>query len=196
MRPTDGDPRTLALSDGVFAIAMTLLVLSIHVPQLADPDEHELARALLDQRGELGSWLLSFVVVGVMWMRHRALFAQVLQVDRTMTRLNLAYLGGVAFVPYPTDVLGRYGDQPAAIALYAATLAFVSAVGGTLVAHALRAELLSEADAAARRATHARWWLGPAIVLLAVPLSLLVGTWALLVWLALPLAGRWRTRGA
>jgi uncharacterized membrane protein len=141
-RPGPGaDPRTLALSDGVFAIAMTLLVLSIGMPR---PGEHErLGAALWDHNGALFSWLLSFLVLGAAWMRHRRLLASVHDVDRTLTWLNLAYLGAVA---YPTRVLGTYASRPAAVGLYAVTIA--------------------------------------------IPLSLLVGGWALLLWLALPLARR------
>ena len=135
-RPGPGaDPRTLALSDGVFAIAMTLLVLSIGMPR---PGEHErLGAALWDHNGELFSWLLSFVVLGAVWMRHRRLLASVHGVYRTLTWLNLAYLGA--------DHTMTPGDH---------------------------------------------WWTVPAVLLLAIPLSLLVGGWALLLWLALPLARR------
>jgi uncharacterized membrane protein len=56
--------RTLGLSAGVFAIALTLLVFSIHLPRLAAGHEHELASALLDHRGELLTWLVSFGVIG------------------------------------------------------------------------------------------------------------------------------------
>jgi Endosomal/lysosomal potassium channel TMEM175 len=125
--------RTLALSDGVFAIALTLLVFSIHLPQLASGDEHELASALLDHRDELLSWLVSFGVIGFLWLRHRALFA--------------------------------------AVALYALTLAAVSAVGSVM-------------------ARDPRWWVAPTVVLAAIPASFVVGGWAPLVWLAVPLGAR------
>jgi uncharacterized membrane protein len=187
-RPGPGaDSRTLALSDAVFAIAMTLLVLSIGVPR---PGEHgRLGTALWHHRDELFSWLLSFVVIGASWMRHRRLLATVHRVDRTLTWLNLVYLGGVAFLPYPTEVLGAYGTRPAAIGLYAVTAAVVSAAGGLMARHARDAGLLwpHVSDA---MSSGERWWLVPAIMLLAIPFSLLVGAWALLVWLLLPLAAR------
>jgi uncharacterized membrane protein len=97
---TGSDTRTLALSDGVFAIALTLLVLAIHLP-VVKPGE-TLARALLDRGDELKSWLLSFVVLAAAWARHRKLFAALRGVDPTITWLNLAYLGVVAFVPAGT----------------------------------------------------------------------------------------------
>ena len=187
-RPGPGaDPRTLALSDGVFAIAMTLLVLSIGLPR---PGEHErFGTALWRHRDELFSWLLSFVVIGAAWMRHRRLLASVHDVDRTLTRLNLAYLGGVAFLPYPTEVLGAYGSRPAAVGLYAVTAALVSTAAGLMARHAREAGLLWPL-VHVTTASGGRWWIVPAILLLAIPLSLLVGAWALLVWLLLPLARR------
>jgi Endosomal/lysosomal potassium channel TMEM175 len=140
-RPGPGaDPRTLALSDGVFAIAMTLLVLSIGMPR---PGEHEhLGSALWHHNADLFSWLLSFAVLGAAWMQHRRLMSSVHDVDQTLTRLNLAYLGAV----WPgADHRATPGDN---------------------------------------------WWTVPAILLLAIPLSLLIGGWAMLSWLLLPLAQR------
>jgi TMEM175 potassium channel family protein len=176
----------LALSDAVFAIAMTLLVLSIGLPRVG-PDE-TLGAALLDHDDELFSWLLSFVVLGVTWMRHRTLLGRVREVDSTLTWLNLAYLGCVAFLPYPTRVLGIYGGRPAAVALYAVTIALVSGIGGVMALHARRAGLLWPGDE--RAATDETWWIAPAILLLAISLSVLVRTWALLVWLLLIPLGR------
>lgn len=187
-RPGPGaDARTLALSDGVFAIAMTLLVLSIGMPH---PGEHgRLGDALWDHNGELFSWVLSFVVLGAAWIRHRRLFGSVHGVDRALTAMNLAYLGVVAFLPYPTEVLGSYGDRPAAIGLYAVTIALLSGVGTFMAHHAHDAGLLRPGAYDAMTPT-ARWWAMPAILLLAVPLSLVFGAKALLVWLLLPLARR------
>jgi uncharacterized membrane protein len=187
-RPGPGaDSRTLALSDGVFAIAMTLLVLSIGMPR---PGQHErLGSALWQHNGELFSWLLSFVVIGAAWMRHRRLLGSVHGVDRTLTQLNLVYLGGVAFLPYPTEVLGAYGSRPAAVGLYACTAALVSTAGGLMARHAQDAGLLW-GHAYNTTSSGRRWWLVPAILMLAIPLSLLVGAWALLAWLLLAVARR------
>jgi uncharacterized membrane protein len=187
-RPGPGaDARTLALSDGVFAIAMTLLVLSIGMPR---PGRHEhLGSVLWDHNAELFSWLLSFAVLGAAWVRHRRLMASVHDVDRTLTLLNLAYLGAVAFLPYPSEVLGTYGSRPAAIGLYAVTTALLSGAGSLMARHARDARLLwPGADHTMRPGGH--WWTVPAILLLAIPLSLLVGGKALLLWILLPLARR------
>ncbi len=103
--------RTVALSDGVFAIALTLLVLNITVPLLAPSQHGKLGAGLLDRQGEFESYALSFAVIALMWVRHHALFRVLIRIDTTVTFLNLAYLGSVAFLPYPTRVLGRYATS-------------------------------------------------------------------------------------
>jgi uncharacterized membrane protein len=172
------DGRTLALSDGVFAIAMTLLVLAIHDP---DPKPGQsLGDALLDHKGELVSWLWSFAVLISLWTRHRALLAKMTGLDGRLIRLNLWFLGGVAFVPYPTNVMAKFGGHPAAIALYAGTLALVSTLLSLMTLLARRRGYLPPG------AKGPPWWAAPAIMLVTIPLSLLVGSAAFLLWFALP----------
>jgi hypothetical protein len=107
-----------------------------------------------------------FVVLGAAWMRRRRLLASVHDVD-----------------------LGTYASHPAAVGLYAVTIALVSGAGSLMARHARDARLLwPGADQAMTPGDH--WWTLPGVLLLAIPLSLLVGGWALLLWLALPLARR------
>src|ERR1700742_3961443 len=160
------DGRTLALSDGVFAIAMTLLVLAIHDPE-PRPGQ-SLGDALLDHKGEVLSWVWSFAVLIGLWTRHRALFGRMTGIDAPITQLNLFFLGGVAFVPYPTNVLAKFGADPAAVALYAGTLALVSALLGLISEHGINRGYLQVG------AKGSPWWLTPLVMLLTIPLSLLV----------------------
>lgn len=175
---TEVDGRTLALSDGVFAIAMTLLVLAIHDPE-PGPGQ-SLGDALLDHKGEVLSWLWSFAVLMGLWARHRVLFARMTGIDARITQMNLVYLGGIAFVPYPTNVLARFGADPAAVTLYAGTLALVSALLGLMTTHAAHRGYLTA------RGKPSPWWAAPALMLLAIPLSLAIGGWAFLTWAILP----------
>jgi uncharacterized membrane protein len=178
--------RTLALSDGVFAIALTLLVLTLPVPHLAPGHHGELFDALVDRTDQLFSWLLSFVVVGLLWIRHHQLFDRIDRLDTPLTWLNLGYLGGVAFLPYPTEILGSYGSEPAAVGLYAITIALVSAIGGLRAEHAARAGLL-----AGGAPSGASWWVVPLILLSAIPASFVLGAWSMLLWLGIALVRRW-----
>src|SRR5262249_56910656 len=93
---------------------------------------------------EFESYAISFAVIGLLWVRHHAFFRDVEKIDGRLTLLNLAYLGFVAFLPYPTRVLGLYGSDPASVALYAITVAIISTIGGIMRSYALRADLLSQ----------------------------------------------------
>jgi uncharacterized membrane protein len=162
------DPRTLALSDGVFAIALTLLVLSLHTPELDhDPTSSEVGHALWEQHGAFLAWLLSFYVIGVNWLRHRDAFRHVRDPDQPTARLNLLYLAAIAFLPFPTDVIAHYGSEWPAVALYSCTIALSSTLLGLIAARN-------------KIPGHARlWWLVPVIMLATIPLSLLIGSAAL-----------------
>src|SRR5262245_35115433 len=84
--------RLLALSDGVFAIAMTLLVLGIPVHPLTDPSDTELQGALRNVLPDVGSFALSFLLVGTYWMAHRRLLKGVVRTDARLVWLNLFML--------------------------------------------------------------------------------------------------------
>jgi uncharacterized membrane protein len=115
--------RLQAFSDGVFAIAITLLVLEIHVPQAP---EGELWRALFEQWPSYAAYVVTFAVIGIMWVNHHALIAFVARVDRPLLFLNLLLLLFVALLPFPTALLAEYlhspGDGEVAAAVYSGTM--------------------------------------------------------------------------
>jgi uncharacterized membrane protein len=176
--------RTVALSDGVFAIALTLLVLTITTPHVTPGHESELASRLLDRSTEFRSYVISFAVIGIMWIRHHSFFRELERIDARLTGLNLLYLGLVAFLPYPTNVLGAYGDEPAAAVFYAITVGLVATVAGVMRVHALRSGLTSEAG---RRRLEAQphWALVPAVFALSIPIAFIDPVFALISWLAI-----------
>jgi uncharacterized membrane protein len=95
--------RVEAFSDGVFAIAITLLVLTIAQPH----DYTDLARQLADQWPSLAAYVVSFIVIGIMWLNHHTVFSHLREVDRGMFYLNLLLLMTIVFIPYPTGVFGE-----------------------------------------------------------------------------------------
>ena len=132
MSPTNGtEPdrsidtvRTEALSDGVFAIAATLLVLNLEVPSVPrDLADRELSRAIAALAPSAVSYVLSFLVILAFWMAHRAIFRHVVHVDRPLSWLNGLFLMVVAFLPFSTGLFDRYPDETLAIAVYAGSLA-------------------------------------------------------------------------
>ncbi len=112
-RDTNEFARMVNLSDAVFAIAMTLLVLTIDVPNVPAP---ELATALREDLPQLGAYALAFALVASQWHMHHKLFHRLAWIDVGMVAINLVFLGTVALVPFPTSVLGSYPTSTAAVA--------------------------------------------------------------------------------
>jgi uncharacterized membrane protein len=166
----------------VFAIALTLLVLNITVPGLTPVHHGQLGGRLLDRLGEFESYTLSFVVIAFLWVRHHAFFRVLDRIDTRITLLNLAYLGCIAFLPYPTRVLGLYGNEPASVVLYASTITIVATIAGLTRVHAQRAHLLS--DTGTRQLDRREHWaVTPAIFLASIPIAYASATIAKLSWL-------------
>ncbi|MET8096256.1 TMEM175 family protein [Streptomyces sp. NPDC005236] len=120
-----GAARLLALSDGVFAIAMTLLALDITLPAGLDPAGFE--RALGDVMPNLVAYAISFLVIAAFWRGHHEMFRYTREVDGTVIRLGLLSLGLVALMPFPTTLLAEYGDRPQSVAAYSGAVAAVGA---------------------------------------------------------------------
>ncbi len=113
--------RLEAFSDGVFAIAITLLVIEIRPPTLAEGES--LAHGLWDQWPSYLGYLLSFLVLGVMWLNHHRIFEPVRRVDGTVLVLNLNLLLWAVLIPFPTAVVADFlrdggDDAKTAVALY------------------------------------------------------------------------------
>jgi hypothetical protein len=112
--------RILALSDGVFAFSLTLLVVSLSVPT-ANSDS-TLATQLLDQGPTYFSYLISFVAVASIWYGHHESFKYIRRYDGRLIALNFGSLLVIAFLPFPTAVLGHNQQEPLAAILYALTI--------------------------------------------------------------------------
>jgi fumarate reductase subunit D len=114
--PVEAD-RVLAFSDAIFAIAITLLTLNLQVPPGLHGDE--LTRALHQVLLALGAYVLSFVILGQLWLAHHRIFGIVARVDYTVLVRNLVFLGLIAIMPFPVRLLSDYPKQPLAVAIYA-----------------------------------------------------------------------------
>jgi uncharacterized membrane protein len=100
--------RLEAFSDGVFAIAITLLILDIRPPDLADGVHKTLAAALLAIWPSYVAYVLSFVVIGIYWVNHHYIFKIYQHTDHLFNLLNVFFLLCISFLPFPTAVLGKY----------------------------------------------------------------------------------------
>jgi uncharacterized membrane protein len=119
------DPaRVLALTDGVFAIIITLLVLEIHVPELTQG--HTLNEALAELRPSLVAFVISFVLAGMYWVGHRDLFALIRRTDRGLVWLNIVYLLPLCLMPFAAGMIGRYDQEPVALRIYGLVLVAIA----------------------------------------------------------------------
>ena len=124
---TSETSRIEAFSDGVFAIAITLLIIEVHVParEHAETLGHELLRIWPSYLG----YLTSFLTIGVMWINHHRVFTLIDRYDHTLIVLNLLLLLLIAFLPFPTAVLAQFiktdGARSAA-ALYGSTMVLIA----------------------------------------------------------------------
>ncbi|MBP2412875.1 putative membrane protein [Arthrobacter stackebrandtii] len=191
--------RTMFFSDAVFAIAMTLLVLDLKLPAVPpDTTAEELATLLAGQLGPLAAFILSFVLIGRLWMNHHRRFTAVERYDSGLQGLNLVCLFFVVFLPVPTSLLFQAnGQSPWPPVLYALTVAGAFQSLGWLWTHANKAGLMAD-------------WLDPAlyglvlhgtdpvwvVFLLSIPVAFVSPVWAMYSWvLILPaslLHGRWQ----
>lgn len=129
--------RVEAFSDGVFAIAITLLILEIKIPK---PSDGALANQLLRQWPSYFAFLISFAFIGVMWINHHRLFTHIKRCNNTLMILNLLLLLGVTIVPFPTAVLAThigFSDQRTAALLYNGVYVFIAIIFNLLWRYAV-----------------------------------------------------------
>jgi uncharacterized membrane protein len=137
--------RLETFADGVFAIAITLLVLEIRVPPAGTTD---LAGAILDQWPSFAAYVISFLTIGVMWVSHHQMFAVITRTTPTFLYLNVIFLLPVAFVPYPTALVAQHIQEPdartVAVLVYGAVSVLVALMFNVLWTYASARNLVRE----------------------------------------------------
>ena len=174
--------RIVAFSDGVFAIAITLLVLSFSIPNHLHGES--LGEALWGQREDFIAYALSFAVIGRFWIVHHRFFSDVTGFDGRLLALNIFYLAWIVLIPFSSEVLGDHGGETAAVILYAANLSGVILTGMWMAADA-RSAGLTRVDAFQHREQRYRSIYIAAVFLASIPVALLSTAIAPLMWLAL-----------
>ncbi len=173
--PSTTTERLETFSDGVLAIAITLLVLEISIPDVGGGD---LGQALLDQWPSYAAFLLSFVVIGIMWVSHHSMFERIARIDRRLLFLNLFLLLGIAFLPFPTALLAAYvqdsgANSHLAAAIYSATMALIGVAFFLMWHHLYRRPhlLVDGIDARMMRGAMHRSLVGPIVYTLSIGLA-------------------------
>jgi uncharacterized membrane protein len=184
--------RIEAFSDGMFAIAITLLILEIKVPA-AGPGG--LAKALLEQWPSYFAFLLSFLYIGVMWMNHHRMFNHIQRSNDTLLVLNLLLLLGVTAVPFPTAVLAAHlgtPDQRTAALFYNGVFIVIALFFNVLWRYAVSRHLLDEGLESSAAMISRQYAVGPlmyalcfALAFVDVRVSLALNV-ALAIYFALP----------
>jgi uncharacterized membrane protein len=181
--PVEAD-RVLAFSDAIFAIAITLLTLNVQVP--SGLHGADFTRALHRVLPALGAYVLSFVILGQLWLAHHRIFGVIARVDYAVLVRNLVFLGLIAIMPFPVRLLSDYTRQPIAVAIYA--VAFIAAMQLQRliwldVTRPEHRELLREPVPEEVRTGFGRVLLGLLVVFgAAVPVGMFAPRYATLVW--------------
>ena len=137
--------RLAALSDGIFAVAMTLLVLDIHAPVAeAIRSEHDLLHALVPLAPRLLMYLMSFLTLGIFWTGQQTQFNQLSQANRDFTWIHILFLTAVSIMPFSTSLLAEFIRFRLALVVYWANIFVLGAVLYGSWRYARRAHLLKE----------------------------------------------------
>jgi uncharacterized membrane protein len=178
--------RLVGYSDGVFAIAMTLLVLTLEAPHIEGGDvDAQLNAYLRDQLPNFVGFALSFIVVARYWVAHHRLFQVVRRSDPTLITINLVLLFFVVLVPYPTELFGDYPNSVTALVLYSAALAATGLSMAGLTWYAAKDHRLIDPAVSESYITHAllRGLSIPVIFALSIPVAFVSVFLAKYVWL-------------
>ncbi len=184
-RDLPGPGRLEAFSDGVLAIAVTLLVLEIRAPELAVPtDAREAMAALVALGPKFLSYLLGFLFIAVFWVNHHRFFRLIKRVNGGLLWLNIGLLLVLSFIPFPTGMIGEYPWNPVVLALFAIVLMTAGIVFNLMWRHAASQRLFHEGVSPASIArAQARGLIGPALYGLAAVLAFVLpaATWAIFI---------------
>ena len=194
--------RIEAFSDGVFAIAITLLILEIRVPP--HTSDGILRDALLDLWPSYLAFLASFMTIGVMWLNHHRLFSLINKRDDGLIVFNLLLLLGITWLPFPTallaeHLLGPHVDQQAAAVVYAGSFFAISIVFNVMWRYAVHAKIVDD-DLNVLAITR-QYTLGPIMYAVLVAIAFFSAEWCLVLsilyamYFALP-PSLWSRRGA
>ncbi len=140
-----GNERLTALSDGIFAITITLLVLEIKVPEIAENlVATELPRELMDLVPKIFSHFISFIVLGIYWIAHHNIFMHIKRHNHVMLWLNNLFMMCIASVPFPTALISQYPNQQISLVAYSGTLVVTGVVLNLIWWYAITHRLVDE----------------------------------------------------
>jgi uncharacterized membrane protein len=197
--------RLLTLSDGVVAIALTLLVLDLKVPAFAQVADRTSAAELAAQLGkgadQLTSYVISFYVIANFWLIHHRVFRSITGQREGLAWWNFAFLFTITIMPFTSNLLGEYGSNPLAVDIFALNLLLASlSTTATLVYGRRRGLLVRQSGPQAVRAGQARAAANALVILTSIGLAWVSTSLAKYCWLLIAVApwaaDRWSARRA
>jgi TMEM175 potassium channel family protein len=192
-----GLERIVFFSDAVMAIAITLLALDIHVPELgAAVGSQQLAAALKALAPRFMTFFISFVVIGLYWLSHHRYFGYIQRYDTRLMLFNLLFLFFIICMPFLAGLLGQYVAVPVALVAYTLAIAALGVSMALIWWYASHDHRLiaPDVDAATIRVINLRLFVAPVMFLLAVPFAYVSSTAVIFIWWLSPLAVLLATR--
>ena len=189
LKHTHTHDRLCAVSDGVYAFALTLLVLDLKVPEVAGITNPQLTTDLLQQLPNFFAYIISFSVVAFFWMNHHRIFQSVTSCDSRALVLNFAHLLFISLTPYAASLIGHYEGDRIATIVFSANLGLASLSLNLLGQYVLAREEW-RTDETGGTWVKVPWWTvyaGTGLALVSIVVSFVSSNVALLLWLLLPL---------
>jgi uncharacterized membrane protein len=182
--------RVEALTDGVFAIVMTLLVLEVAVPHLSQSNvANELPNELLKLWPVILSYVTSFLILGMLWIAHHDKYFYIKRVNRPLLSITIFYLMSIAFIPFSTSLLGTYGDQQISVIIYGINIIIIGALSNLEWRYATKNHRLVESDLDPTfiKIMTKRYFLAPVFYLIAVVVSFASIQVSIILFILIPL---------
>ncbi len=180
--------RIMSFSDAIFAVAITLLILNIDIPIIPkDQVSRDLGPAIRQLLPHFRTFVLSFVVIGIYWISHHAVFRYVKRSDRPFLWCNLLFMMSIVVMPFSTNLLGAYGNDRLAVMFYAGNLTATGILMALMWWYATRGHRLVDKslDPALRNHILTASLLPSAVFFISIFISLASPTAAEYSWLAI-----------
>jgi uncharacterized membrane protein len=173
--------RAAFFTDAVFAIALTILVVGIAVPRVSAA---RLPHELGGLESQIISFFVGFAVIGYYWLAHHRFFKHLDAIDQGFLVANLTYLASIAFVPFPTALVGEHSGAPIAVVIFAITISAASLLEAMLLVRAYRSKLFRiEVSSRVFRFALLASLIPVAVFLVSIPIAYADTTLAMLSWL-------------
>jgi uncharacterized membrane protein len=189
LKHTHTHDRLCAVSDGVYAFALTLLVLDLKAPEVAGITNPQLTTDLFNQLPNFFAYIISFSVVAFFWMNHHRIFQSVTSCDGRALILNLIHLLFISLVPYVASLIGHYEGDRIATIVFSANLGLASLSLNLLGQYVLAREKWRTKEMGGTWVEVPLWvvYAGPGLAFVSIIVSLVSNNVALLLWFLLPM---------